>query len=163
VRREDGFTVLEVVIALVVLGAGLLGVAAMQTSAIQGNIFGSRLTEGSDVAAAWMEWMLRQPYDRVAALDVNANDSAATQRALNPDTLLSDLQAWGLGTLAADQVPKLAGTGCSVIWRVTAAAPENTMTTVEIETQVGIRQPGAASGGAVNKPVMLRFIMSPYM
>jgi len=162
-HRERGFTILEVVIALVMLGTGLLGVAAMQTSAIQGNIFGSRLTEGSDVAEAWMEWMLKQPYDRVAALDSNANDRAATQRTLNPATLLSDFQAWGLGTLAADQVPKLAGTGCSMIWRVTAAAPENTMTTVEIETQVAIRQPGASGGGAVNKPVMLRFIMSPYM
>jgi prepilin-type N-terminal cleavage/methylation domain-containing protein len=161
--RDRGFTILEVIIALVVLGAGLLGVAVMQIRAIQGNVFGSRMTEGSDVAEAWMEWMMKQPYERVAALDSNAGDTMATQRILNPETLLSDFQAWGLGTFAADQAPKLAGTGCSMIWRVTANVPEDNMTTVEIETQVAIRQVETTNAAAVNKPVMLRFMMSPFM
>lgn len=162
-RRDRGFTILEVIIALVVLGAGLLGVAVMQIRAIQGNVFGSRMTEGSDVAEAWMEWMMKQPYDRVAALDSNAGDTIATQRILNPENILGDFQAWGLGTFAADHVPMLAGTGCRMIWRVTANVPEDNMTTVEIETQVAIRQVETTNTAAVNKPVMLRFMMSPFM
>jgi len=110
-----------------------------------------------------MEWMIKQPYDKVAALDINAGDSADTQRTINPDTMLSDFQIWGLGDFAAAQVPKLAGTGCSMIWRVTANVPEDNMTTVEIETQVAIRQVETKNAEAVSKPVMLRFIMSPFM
>jgi hypothetical protein len=110
-----------------------------------------------------MEWMLKQPYEKVAALDTNPDDTAATQRSLNPDTLLGDLQTWGLGTFSSSQVPKLAGTWCSIIWRVMADVPEDNMTTIEIETQVAIRQTEAANGGSVNKPVLLRFIMAPYM
>jgi prepilin-type N-terminal cleavage/methylation domain-containing protein len=165
-KTEHGFTVLEVMIALVVLGLGLLGVAAMQAKSIQGNVFGGRVTAGSAVGEAWMEWLMKQPYDNVAALDVNDDDDAATERVLDPDTVLADLQTWGLGTFTDDQVPRLEGSGCDVVWRITANLPVEHVTTVEVGTSVSVRRLETESkdaAGVVNKPVVLRFMMSPYM
>lgn len=165
-KSECGFTIIEVMIALVVLGVGLLGVAAMQTKSIQGNLFGGRVTEGSSVAEAWMEWLMKQPYDNVAALDSNDDDTVATQRTLDYSTLLADLQTWGLGTFTADKVPRLEGTGCSVILRVASNVPIEHMTTVEVETHMSIRRLDTESkdaAGVVDKPMTVRFMMSPYM
>jgi prepilin-type N-terminal cleavage/methylation domain-containing protein len=166
-KTERGFTIIEVMIALVVLGLGLLGVAVMQTKAVQGNVLGKRVTEGSALGEAWMEWLMKQSYDKVAALDTNADDLVATLRTLNPDTLLTDLQTWGLGTFTGDEVPPLEGAGCAVVkLRVTASMPMEHLTTVEIETQLPIRNVESQSmyaDGAVQKPMLLRFMMSPHM
>jgi len=45
-RNEQGFTLLEVVIAMGLLTFGLLAVASLQIGAIQGNSFAARTTEG---------------------------------------------------------------------------------------------------------------------
>lgn len=45
VNSEQGFTLLEVLIAICILSLGLLGVAAMQVSATQGNAFACHLSE----------------------------------------------------------------------------------------------------------------------
>ena len=43
-QNNAGFTIIEVVIAISILAVGLLGVAAMQTSAIQVNSAAGRMT-----------------------------------------------------------------------------------------------------------------------
>ncbi|MCX5904556.1 MAG: prepilin-type N-terminal cleavage/methylation domain-containing protein [Proteobacteria bacterium] len=82
--QESGFTILEVMIAIVVLAVGLLGVAGMQTRAIQSNYFAGVLTEKTSVAEEWMEWLINfskqnykigadnySGYEKLAALDKN--------------------------------------------------------------------------------------------
>ena len=43
-QNDSGFTLIEVLIAISILAVGLLGVAAMQTSAIQVNSAAGRMT-----------------------------------------------------------------------------------------------------------------------
>jgi len=163
--NEKGFSIMEVMIAIVVLVAGLLGVAAMQTRAIQCNLSAGRCSEGSTSGEAWMEWLMNQPYDKVAALDANELDTQPTERQLpdSNETVRTKFQEWGLGTFNQAQLPNAIGRGCNTRWRITAEYPAPNTTTVEIETTVTIaRLEKGKNQGNIVKPLALRFMLSPH-
>ena len=54
-RREGGFTLIEVMFALVYLSVGLLGIAAMQDIAISRNVDARRLSIGTSLAVEMVE------------------------------------------------------------------------------------------------------------
>jgi type IV pilus assembly protein PilV len=58
-RDQGGFTLLEVMIALVVLAIGLLGLASLQIMAIKGNSYGQQMTVASTLAQSQLEQLRR--------------------------------------------------------------------------------------------------------
>jgi type IV pilus assembly protein PilV len=58
-RDSKGFTLLELMIALVILAIGLLGLASLQVMAIKGNSYGQEMTVASTLAQNELE-QLRQ-------------------------------------------------------------------------------------------------------
>ena len=60
-KKQDGFTLIEVLIALTIFAVGLLAIAAMQTSAIRMNSTGNRLTELSTVGIEKFEQLMSLP------------------------------------------------------------------------------------------------------
>jgi type IV pilus assembly protein PilV len=58
----DGFTLIEVMIALVVMSIGLTALAAVQISAIRGNAFSKRMTTAVSIAEARMEQIKNGSY-----------------------------------------------------------------------------------------------------
>jgi type IV pilus assembly protein PilV len=50
-RHEQGFTLLEIMIAVSILATGLLAVASLQVTSIRGNAFASGVTEGTALAS----------------------------------------------------------------------------------------------------------------
>jgi type IV pilus assembly protein PilV len=61
-KRDAGYTLLEVIIAISILTVGLLAVASMQISAIYGNAVAGKLTEGTTIAQQKLEELLSLPY-----------------------------------------------------------------------------------------------------
>lgn len=61
-KRQEGFTLMEVIVAISILTVGLLAVASMQISAIQGNSLAGRLTKGTSIAQDKIEELLLLPY-----------------------------------------------------------------------------------------------------
>ena len=61
-RKEGGFTLIEVLFAIAILSFGLLAVAKMQGSAIQGNFFAGGKTEAITWAQDRMETLMALPY-----------------------------------------------------------------------------------------------------
>jgi type IV pilus assembly protein PilV len=59
---DDGFTLIEVMIALVVMSIGLTALAAVQISAIRGNAFSKRMTTAVSIAEARMEQIKNGSY-----------------------------------------------------------------------------------------------------
>jgi len=166
--KESGFTIVEVMIAIVVLMLICLGVAAMQTKAIQFNVFAGRISEGCAVGEAWMEWLMKQSYDRVAAQDVNPNPNLP-DRVIPSDsaTAITKFQEWGLGTFTEEQLPNPRNAGSTMTWRITANSPDDNITTVEIETAMNIKKIDIdrkdKTGPTIATSVVLRFMMSPHM
>jgi type IV pilus assembly protein PilV len=54
-KESRGFTLLEVMIALVIFAIGLLGLAGLQVMAIKGNSFGQQMTVASTLAQNQLE------------------------------------------------------------------------------------------------------------
>ena len=73
-RTEKGFTILEVLIAISVLSIGILAVASMQVSAMWGNNFAARQTEGTTIALDRMEKLLSLSYQAADLSSGNHTD-----------------------------------------------------------------------------------------
>lgn len=61
-KKQDGFTLIEVLIAVTIFAVGLLAIAALQTSAIRMNSTGGRLTELSTLGIDRLENLMSLPY-----------------------------------------------------------------------------------------------------
>ena len=66
-RREGGFTLVELMVAIALLSFGILAVATMQTSAMRANFNGYRLTEAVTLAQDRIEYLTTQSFDTLAA------------------------------------------------------------------------------------------------
>lgn len=67
VNNDAGFSLLEVLIAMVILAIGLLGVAAMQLNAISGNAYGTKLNGATERIQIKMEALRNLTYDEVVS------------------------------------------------------------------------------------------------
>jgi type IV pilus assembly protein PilV len=61
-KKENGFTLIEVLIALTIFAVGLLAVAAMQTSAVKMNSTSNKMTNLSTLAMDQIEKLSALPY-----------------------------------------------------------------------------------------------------
>jgi type IV pilus assembly protein PilV len=61
-KKQDGFTLIEVLVALTIFAVGLLAIAALQTSAIRMNSTGDRLTELSTIGIDKYEELMGLPF-----------------------------------------------------------------------------------------------------
>ncbi len=130
-RRQDGFTLIEVLIAVVLIAVGLLAVAGMQTTAIRGNSFARDTTLGTQLAEEMIERI------RVNALTTPENyDGIDTAGACaGSDPALGDCQQW-TAALVASGLPAIRGT---VAVNVTdPAMPKASTVTVAVSWGVGL-------------------------
>jgi prepilin-type N-terminal cleavage/methylation domain-containing protein len=61
-RRENGFTLLEILLTISVLTVGILAIASMQISATKGNALSSNLTEATAYMADRIEKLMCSSY-----------------------------------------------------------------------------------------------------
>ena len=73
-HKNEGFTILEILIAITILAFGLLAIATMQVSSIKGNAQAIGITEGITLAQDKAEELMRLPYDDPADNDDPLDD-----------------------------------------------------------------------------------------
>ena len=66
-KGSQGFTLLEVLIAIVILSVGLLGMASLTVGIINGNVFSKGLSTATTLTQDKMEEIWEQDYSDVAA------------------------------------------------------------------------------------------------
>ncbi len=93
-KREKGFTLVEVMIAVAILAFGILSIASMQTSFMYGNTLANRLTEGTSWAGNKMEELLTIP-------DTDTQLSSGTH---GPETVMSGVSRYDINWEVIDSV-----------------------------------------------------------
>jgi type IV pilus assembly protein PilV len=79
ISTEEGFTLIEIMIALVVMSIGLTALAAVQISAIQGNAFSKRMTTVVSIADEKLEQIKSSSYVDI----VSESSTQITQSNMN--------------------------------------------------------------------------------
>jgi type IV pilus modification protein PilV len=77
-KNEEGFTIIEVLMAICIFAIGMLAVATMQYSAIRVNSSANHLTERTNYAMDQMEKLMSRPYNDPTLQDNNADVGTAT-------------------------------------------------------------------------------------
>lgn len=68
-NSQDGFTLLEVLMAIVILTIGIFALLSMQTTSIKGNATANRITEASDWGADEIEQIFALKYGDTTFLE----------------------------------------------------------------------------------------------
>jgi prepilin-type N-terminal cleavage/methylation domain-containing protein len=63
--NDNGFTLMEVMIAMAIFVIGFLAVGSMQIAAIRGNAGAREATEAATLATSQLETLITLPYDRI--------------------------------------------------------------------------------------------------
>ena len=69
VFKRNGFSLIEVLIALTILAIGLLAIASLQVTSVRGNFFSNSLMQATYVAQDRLEFLGNRPY---SSLELNA-------------------------------------------------------------------------------------------
>lgn len=128
INNKAGFTVLEVLIALVIFAVGILGVATMQVSSIQGNSKGRQISEATDVVSSQIEMLLSLDYADI--VDTNGN---GTGQDLDGDGVDDDGGNFGLddNTLATADGSDVVD-GYTLFWNVAVNHPTDRTKTIRV-------------------------------
>ena len=96
--NEKGFSLIEVMIAMAILSIGLLGLAGLQGTAINGNYHGNTITQATVLAQYTIEQIRNTDYDSIIVdnfpLTQNNVDASIYDRAIliEPDLPLEELK-----------------------------------------------------------------------
>ena len=84
-ENQNGFTLIEVLIAMTVFAIGILGVAAMQLAAIKGNSYSSHLSEASTISQDKIEDFISLNYNDPVFNDDDGDGTGGLDDTNNPD------------------------------------------------------------------------------
>jgi type IV pilus assembly protein PilV len=114
-RTRSGFTLIEVMLAMVILAGGLLAMLAVQVQALKQGRYGRHTSEAMQIARDQMELLMRLPWDDAGAQPTNWTAPAPIDVTVQND-----------GGAVAQQT-------FNVSWRIQAAAFEPNARTVDID------------------------------
>jgi type IV pilus assembly protein PilV len=124
-KQSKGFTLIEVMIALVILAVGILALATMQIVSIRSNAFSSEMTYATMMAQTRLEAIRNMNYDDVTAvgqvtLPVDPTTKGIAyrvQRLVQNNTPVTDMKTV---TLVIDWLGAPAGSaGSQTVWFTT--------------------------------------------
>jgi len=98
-NNDNGFTLIEVLIAIVILSVGLLGMASLTVGIINGNRFSNDLTTATTLAQDKMEEIRGASYSSVAS-ETKAVLSSPYDEYKREVTITDDSPATGMKTVS---------------------------------------------------------------
>jgi type IV pilus assembly protein PilV len=130
--KEEGYTLIEVRIAITILAFGLMAVATMQVTAIKTNAIASGMSQGLTLAQAKVEELMNLPYSALDDTDLDGTDEDA-----NDDGVDDDGENFGLDdTVEGDDSdkdpPEQSGGRYFIYWNVAVDEPVTNSKTIRV-------------------------------
>jgi type IV pilus assembly protein PilV len=143
-KKEAGFTILEILIAISILAFGLLAVATMQATSIKGNSQAIGITEGITLAQDKIEEFIGLDYNHADLSDFDGDGT--TQDTAPDDGVDDDLGNFGLddtvdggGNIIADR-SDLSDPRYKIYWNIAVDEPINNVKTIRVIVEWEDRQ-----------------------
>lgn len=90
-RGSRGFTLLEVMIAMIILAIALLGLAGLQITSFRGNSLASQITEATTLAQDQLEQLIATPFANLTGGNSNVTGTTGVtynvQWTITPDPI----------------------------------------------------------------------------
>jgi prepilin-type N-terminal cleavage/methylation domain-containing protein len=112
IRSNSGFTLIEALIAMVILTIGILGTMAMQTTSIRGNYRASTMSRASSNASGMLEYLRSMPFNHADLTITGTNPPH-----IRVDTTTGYTMNW--------TVALVSGVGDAKLITVTVSRPNN--------------------------------------
>ncbi len=146
-NKQSGFTLLELLIALVIFSVGILGVYSMQLSAVTGNSKSRIVTEATRSGAEMIETVISMAYDNDALDD---DDGDGTDKDADNDGEDDTGNNFGLDDQTSPDGSILSADGhYQVLWNVAVDYPLPNTKTIRFYVM---------SSGLRAKPVAIDFV-----
>jgi prepilin-type N-terminal cleavage/methylation domain-containing protein len=130
--QEEGYTLIEILIAIAILAFGLMAVATMQITAIKTNATASGISQGLTLGQAKVEELMNLTYSALSDADT---DSDGTDEDLDDDGVDDDGDNFGLDdTVEGDDSPyppKKIGR-YTIYWNVAVDEPVTSSNTIRV-------------------------------
>lgn len=151
--QQKGFTIVEVLVAVVVFSVGLAAVAGMQTRSIQQSTFSDQMTMRVNAATHWAETLMRLP-----VMDETVSIDGGTQIDVEVSEIFDEEHAcqYGDETCAWTNVEFAYKAPQTVRQRITRGYPLPNLVMVEME----VEPRGVSSSVAERRAVRTAFIRS---
>jgi prepilin-type N-terminal cleavage/methylation domain-containing protein len=120
--RENGFSLIEVMIATAILSIGLLSVGVMQSTALKGTAVSQSVSDAANMASEKMEQLRVLPKDHYLVSDRDLDGSAG----------LGDV---GVGTSDHSETVRLRERNYQIFWNVADRVIDNSTRTVAVIVQ----------------------------
>ncbi|WP_051305292.1 prepilin-type N-terminal cleavage/methylation domain-containing protein [Desulfogranum mediterraneum] len=136
---QQGFTLIEALVAMLVLTTGIFSLYSMQISAIQGNSKAQVITTASNWAAIQVEDILTRPYEEIT--DANGDGNSANEDSSGNDGIddvLGNGADFGLDNVTAataDGSFNSPDSRYTIFWNVADGVPVAGSKTVRIHVQ----------------------------
>lgn len=89
-RNEQGFSLLELLIAVAILSVGLLGAAGLQATAINGNLHGNTISQATVLAQNVIEEIRDTDYEAVNETNYPGTENNVDGTIFNRSVLIED-------------------------------------------------------------------------
>ncbi len=141
VTNDNGFTLIEAMISMLILIFGVLAYLAMQAAAISGNQTGASITGKANWAADQIEQLIAMPYDDLAALDIDGDGTDQDPLGIgkdkddNGDSVIDANENFGLHhdtATTADGTVTSPDSTYTIFWNVAVDKPLEDMVTVHV-------------------------------
>jgi prepilin-type N-terminal cleavage/methylation domain-containing protein len=130
--KQEGYTLIEILIAIAILAFGLMAVATMQVTAIKTNAIASGISQGLTLGQAKVEELMNLSYNHSELDDDGGGISNGTGQDADDDGVDDDGDNFGLDDTTGADGSEANGSRYTTYWNIAVDEPVISSKTIRV-------------------------------